>query len=138
MNPFPHAGVVDLPGPLARVVLDGAGTITGVIAHHTASVTHRRRITLVGCDESTSVWVDVNPEELEFLEYLAETVNEASGGSCCKPSIKITDSGGYDPDAPPGERWRYEPADNLAEYLADEPGLTAADLGENPAVVTSE
>lgn len=113
--------------------MEGAGTVTGAIAHHTASVTHRRRITLVGCDDSTRVWVDLDPEELEFLEHLAETVEEASKGSSCKPGIRITESGGFsldNDDLPWHEREHYERADNLTEYLAEHPELTAADLDE--------
>lgn len=45
------------------------------------------RIRVNGCDDSTSVVLDLAPDELAGVETLAEQVNLHAGG--CKPGIKV-------------------------------------------------
>lgn len=45
-------------------------------------------ITLCGCDGSTTMLVNLNPYELQFMKYLSELSNELSYTQCM-PSIEV-------------------------------------------------
>lgn len=87
---------------------------------HAPPPTVRKLLSIFGCDDSTRLWLDLNPFEVATLERVARLTEHYAASDRCMPTLTLADE--------PEDEW-FSKADNHADYLAAHPEVLPADLG---------